>query len=981
MDATVRTPVVTCALALLIWMGLAQDTPRSHAQLIDNADDNQPAEPGLALDIDALLNDDSVLQETIDSNIWSISAQPGRRLIQIPIIVTPTDEITRLASPSIKLRGGRFVAWRIVQDEQDPNSLGGSRSGQSGQTSPRNNPLSVGSLRNTGIEDLGQLDNPGPSGTTNPNADSLTLEDALPENIPVLARDMMVNPDGVIAWQLERAIAGAEVKSGTEGYFLKLRPDRLQELEPQRPERNTRQSGGRGTGGDAREAAAKRRAEELEYRTKATAYRDLRNLVRKLPDEFQANMPSRLWAIFEVSDRIDELSFTGGAPMPWQIDMDDLATLQQVASSTGGGGTELTSADFTAISQMTLMLANEHPLTQRAVANTMASAQMFGKATQGDALYRLINKLLQSGDTETVHAAVGGLAATVPPTPASLSLLRGALADMDPGAKLLALGGLLSTQENDPIGQRQMIDTANQMMADPEGPGVVYVLEELAGVLTDKPDTVLFVGSGIRFDELDEVALDEAIVFVANAAGDSAVAAEWMDRGLLGSSNPRVVSRTIEVLGTSAPGGGMISMLTKQLVVFSFGPEVKDKASRTKPPLRGIVRIPINSTGHSIYRALNAGDPEVRAMGWKALRHFQVHDEAGLANRQPQGQDETPDQPDRMSMILDAAFNETVTPTQLVIFLVNQEQTPQATSALVRVVVEGRGPAITQAARALVRSGRQLDEPIRELTPDQRGSFAMRLYEAVTGSSPMVAGLMRVTDERSPLVFWFAQHVSTSGLPKTADWASAANGEENLLSLAASNDPALANGAVAGLVASAGGDDDLARTLAREMGNAPDRSQEALREQWGEAKQEIFVSRLTHAAGRYRLVVNLRGVEDGGFGSPGGFRFPGQGGSFETAANAPLIKSYNVAVIELEADGHSIGLASGTLTLGVPEAHLAISLLVPTELKDFGNEELADVPIEDVDGAVDLLPQDDGSWRGAAELLDGRSIEVIFDPE
>ena len=88
-----------------------------------------------------------------------------------------------------------------------------------------------------------------------------------------------------------------------------------------------------------------------------------------------------------------------------------------------------------------------------------------------------------------------------------------------------------------------------------------------------------------------------------------------------------------------------------------------------------------------------------------------------------------------------------------------------------------------------------------------------------------------------------------------------------------------------------------------------------------------------------------------------------------------------VALIELEADGDSLGLASGTLTLGVPETHLAISLLVPTELKDFGNEELAQVPIEDVDGSIDLLPQKTGSWRGAASLLDGRSIEVVFDPE
>ena len=43
-------------------------------------------------------------------------------------------------------------------------------------------------------------------------------------------------------------------------------------------------------------------------------------------------------------------------------------------------------------------------------------------------------------------------------------------------------------------------------------------------------------------------------------------------------------------------------------------------------------------------------------------------------------------------------MTETVTPQGLVMFLVNQRDTEPATAALVRIVVEGRGPAITQAA-------------------------------------------------------------------------------------------------------------------------------------------------------------------------------------------------------------------------------------------------------------------------------------------
>ncbi len=975
MYATVRTPVVTLALALTVWLGFAAVNPHARAQLVPAGDANKPPEPGLEIDTAALLTDDRVFEDSVESNIWSIKPQPGRRLIQIPMIVTPTDQTSRLASPSVKLRGGRFIAWRIIPDDRDSSAAQNTRRGARG---PRGaDALTLGNLRNIGFSDLDQLDRRGRSAPDTAVGDVVNLADELPQNIPVLARSVTISPDGIIHWQLERAIPGGEVKSGDEGYLLKLRPDRLQALEPQRPARQGRVTGGQ----NPREAAAKRRTEELEYRAKAEAYRALRSQVRKLPDEFQTKLPTRLWAVYEVSDRFKELSFTGAPPMPWRVALKNLDTLREVASRSGRGG-ELTSQDFTSVTQMSLMLADEHPLTQRLVADALDAADIYNQAQTGDALYRLIDTLLKGSDALAKRTVTAGIASTVPPTPATLSLLKGAFTHLDPKSKLLALSGILATQDSDPISRRQMIETANQMIADPDGPGVVYVLDELSRSLADKPDAVALVGGGIRFDSLDPVSLDQAIVFTADAAEHSAVAAEWMGHGLLGSSNPRVVRRTVELLGTSAPGGGVISMMTKAVIQFTFGPANADAASRAKPPLRGIARIPIDSAGHSIYRVLNAGDPELRMLGWKALRHFQVYDDPS-AGRGPSPTEGAADEPDRLELILDAAFNETVTPGQLVTFLVHQLDTREATAALVRVVVEGRGPAITQAARALVRSGRELDQPIQAMNPDQRGTFAARLYEAVTGSSPMVAGLMRVPDARSPMVNWFARHISTTGLPQASDWVRAANGEDNLVTLAASGDPELASAAVAGLVASAGGDEQTARDLARRFANASDRSVGGIREQWSSAKQDIYASRMRHAAGRYRLIVNLRGSADTSFNTDprfGNIDFPTPGNPAQ-AANAPLIKSINVALIELEADGHSLGLASGTLTLGVSDTSLAIAVEDPGELKDFGNKELSKLPLEDIDQPIDLLPQKDGSWRGAAALRDGRSIEVIFDPE
>jgi hypothetical protein len=974
-----RTPVFAWALALCAGVWFAHAVDAQGPVLLPNEAGETHA-PGLELDTAALLNDDRVFEDSVDGNIWSIKAQPGRRLIQLPMVVTPTDGDTRLASPQIKLRGGRFIAWRIVQDPQTAGQAGGAASRRIVR---RDDVPSIRNLRGLDVAGLDQLGQSRDQGSPPPRQALGRDEpdEALPDGVPILTRDMTVTSSGSIVWGLERAIPGGEIKTGTQGYFLKLRPDRLKALEPKRPERQTRSAGGQ----NSRESAAKRRDEENKFRDQAKAYRELRDEVRKLPDEFQARLPKRLWAVFEVSDRFSDFSFNGPPPMPWRLSQQDMQTLRETASrSTGGSGGELSTKDFTAISQMTLLLADEHPLTQRMVANTLAQAGLFGQAKTGGALYRLIEGTLAGSDPQAKRTITAGLAKTLPPTPATLGLLKNAFANLDPASKLLALGGMLATENNDPVGQRNMLETANQMIADPDGPGVVYVLSELARAVADKPDVVTLVGSSIRFDSLSAASLDQAIIYTADASEHSAVAAEWMENGLLGSASPTVVRRTVELLGTSAPNGGAVSQITKAMIEAGFGPATKNTANQPKPQLRGIARIPIGSAGHSIYRVLNAGDPDLRALGWKALKHFQVYDDPSARNRSPQAPAGEPSaEPDRLDLILDAALRETVTPPQMVAFLVNQQDPQAATRALVRIVVEGRGPTITLAARSLVRSGRELTDPLHALDADQRGAFSARLYEAVTGSSPMFAALLRTTQPNAPLIDWFARYVSTSGLPDANAWAQAAGGEDQLLTLAASSDPDLADAAVSALVASAGGDTLTARDLARRLANATDRSVGALREQWATAKKEIYISRLSHAAGRYRLIVNLRGSSDTTFNDAppfgGGFSIPSQ--TPEDFSTAPLIKSFNIAGIELIADGQSLSLSSGTLTLGVSDARLAILLQDPGELKEFGDKELNQLPFEQITEPIELLPQGDRSWRGGDSLQDGRSVEVVFEPQ
>ena len=920
--------------------------------------------PDITLDTEALLDDDRVFEESINSHVWSITPQPGRRLIQVPMIVTPGEQDTRLSTPEVKLRGGRFIAWRIIMDPPADNTpLANNRAPSYSPQDP-----SLRNFRGMDIDGLDAMSRAGANPPVDPQPANAQPGSTISQDIPVLARDMTVTSSGSIIWELERAIPGGEVNSGEEGYLLKLRPDRLQEMQPERPERQTRSTGNT-RGGNTREALAQRREQEMKFREEVQAFRELRDHVRDLPDEFQARLPHTLWAIYEVTDRFDEFSFTGPAPMPWELSLADLESMRQTAGrNTSDQG--LTAEDFTAVSQMSLMLANEHPLTQQMVANTLSRAGLLSKAETGDALYRLIQRLLQGSDPKAKRTVAAGLASTVPPTPATLGLLKGAFDSLDAGAKLIALSGMLAADQDDALGQKQMLETANQMIADPNGPGVVYVLKELANAVADKPDTVTLVGTSIQFNDLGPESLDEAIAFVAGAAGHSAVAAKWMELGLLGSSDPKVVRRTVEVLGSES---------------FAVEQPQEARANAAQqgeaPADPGAANIPIDSANHSLYRVLNDADTELRELGWKAIRHFRVEDDPNARSRASASiTGDGSAEPDRLNLILDAAFNETVTPPQLVAFLINQQNDRATTPALMRVVIEGRGPAITEASQALVESGRDLTRPLQSLDPEQRGTFSARLYESVNGSAPMVAALLRTPESNSQLIGWFARYVSTSGLPEDTEWAKAVGSEQQLLTLAASNDPDLADAAVAALVASVGGDSDAARELARQFANATDRSVAALSEMWASGKQEIFTEKLSSAAGSYRLIVNLYDNTGTNFGEPG-FGGGGFGAQAPVAVSGEPTKSLNIAGFVLEADGQSIAMTSGTLTLSVSDSQPAIVITDPGELKNFGNKELNELPIEEITEPIELLGRSDGSWHGAASFFDGRIIEIVFKPE
>ncbi|HEX7010694.1 MAG TPA: hypothetical protein VF184_11990, partial [Phycisphaeraceae bacterium] len=361
---------------------------------------------------------------------------------------------------------------------------------------------------------------------------------------------------------------------------------------------------------------------------------------------------------------------------------------------------------------------------------------------------------------------------------------------------------------------------------------------------------------------------------------------------------------------------------------------------------------------------------------------------------------------DPLGLILEAALGRQPTPPQVALFLARQPPNPASTQALMRVVIEADSRASALAGRLILGSGRSIQRELQSLSAPQRGQFAARLYEAVRGQAPLVAGLL-ADPGRSTAINWFAQQIQARRLPEPSEWVQAFNSEQRLLELAASPDPAVAAGAVAALVASAGGDNLTAQELAQRFAQATDRSARGLEPAWRAAKQEIYIRRLSAAAGSYRLTLLVRGQASnqpmrpmpGGRPMPPGAVPPPPGmppmppdfpadpygdpflaGPRPEALQQPVQMQITLGVVELIADGQSVRLGSQTVTLTVPQERLAIRIAQPHELKNFQNEQIAQLPLDRLNQPLDLLPQPDGSWRGGVEMLDGRVVELWMEP-
>lgn len=924
-----------------------------------------------SLCLEGLLGDVGAMRPaTLAGSVWTFEPQPGRTLVVLPIAVDPEVSGVTLEEPAFSPQGSRFVAWMLPGDDAGARRDAGARTPSDAE-----------------LLDTERFLAPPQEGDPAQYAEEQAPGYVLPEGAPRAARSLELVAGGRVAWEAERALSGTIQASSTQptmvdAYRLKLDPAQVRAMRPERPARPPRTPGE-----DRRTYDLRVRQINAEFRTASEAFRRMSDAVRGLPVRFEAQRPGVVLAVFEVN-AFGNLILRGHPAGRWAVSPGDLEVVGRLAASSGGrsgGGDGDFSAEAAADLATLLRVASDaHPWAQRAAARALAGSGYLTQAAAdpGDPAVRVALALLDSADTAARRRAVFALTQVEPVTAASAALL--ALAAQKAGnvaVDAAAVRALLVVEVAGDQGHRGTVDlpavvrvlaVANELLAATDGPDGGAVVRELlaatggaaSGGRGGVPDEVapMLVG-GLGFTGLAGERFDSAAVAVIEAAPrHPVVAGGWLNRHLLGSADPTQVHRTLDLLdGLSEPAPA---------------------GDPRSPRLEG--GLPLDTANHALLRVLNSGDAELRGKAWRALPWFVLSDgQRGAADG---------DSGAVLEALLNAGLARAATPESLAVFLDRQPDDPAVgdavTRALVRVTAEGDSGSARRAAGALLGSGRDVARALDALDADGRARFVARLYDRLEGSLSPVTGLIRA--EGSALTRFLGEALGEGVLPPAAAWAEAAGREQTLFGYATGDDEGLARAAIAALAAQAGANtpQQLAAVGAFQ-GRRRALSPADFGAAWAAVRQVLFTARLAEAAGDYRMVVILRGrkpaAADGGgltsdpvLGTDPGALAGGTGNQDADAEEHQ--ERWVLGVVELVADGGAVRLGAGTPAITVPDDRLAIRLPSPGDLKNLEVDELQDLPLERIDGPLDLLPDGQGGWGGDVDLVDGRRFELRLEP-
>ena len=941
---------------------------------IEAAEEQAPAgvPPKVTIDVEALLSSPLPLSAAAEDAVWQLTGLGGGRIIQLPLVIEPGESATTITSGTIGVRGGRFITFHLLPEPSEAK---------------------VGAA----------------GGGTDPAEFR-----GLPAQTPLFLRKFDVQPNGTMTWKLERFINGAALKDVDVDYAYRIDLPRLSKIDPGAPPRITRDGNE-----DMRTFNERRRSLEQEHRAKSAAFRDRRKAVMELPDEFTAPLPPRVWAVFEVGGKLDAVTVTGVAPEPWPLDIAGLELIRRWAGAADAGAQQMTPMEKErALAALQSAVDSGHPYNVRLAAYASARSGLPAMATPGDAAYRVLGKLIAGDDTTARLTTLKSVAGTVPPTQATVALLKESASTFDAPAQLAALSGLLRADPSDFEQMRSLVESTTKMLADPQGPDPAEVLATL--VSQANPAAYPALEQTIAFATLPEDRKLRALHYVLVQAPHHPLPAGWLHFSYLNPRQPDMIRLTLATLNaatldtpdaeadraasaaadapvdpTAAPAeAGPTDMLAKlrslvgqpaaptatpgqpaRAAIEPPAPDFAPPVPSDAKPLTLVGRLKMPSPEHHLVMTFTSTDPAIREQAWKALP-FLVIAEGPTATSPNAGSPPVADAA-RLAKVYDAilaaALAQTDTPGRVVPFFVRQSDTERVTAALVDLVLNADVAAAARAGQALLGSERAIEPRLVEMSVDERVKFAQRLYAAAGEDAPLTTGIMRLNNPQSPFLPWFANAVSkasSTGLPTASDWAKPPGNEDALLQIALSTDQVVALGAAAALAASVGGNDDHARELAKAFDLVTTRTVEGIRPEWLVQRKRIFTARLQGSAGPHRLTLRIYPAPDPALPPP--------------APDAPLgepDKVVDLGTVDLAPEGETVVLAARNFGISTPPDKLAIRIDDLAQLHNMPGEEVKALPLDQVGGGVELEPQPDGSWRGVFTLPPRNArAEVVLVP-
>ena len=898
------------------------------------------------LDVEALLSWDEVLSQDFADAVWNYTPREGRRLVQIPVRLEQVRAAATLDRPAVDVRLGRFMVWRIPEPKEDR-----------GRDDPRDRPadrredgvMSVGDRRAlaelSGGEQRVRDDDPARE-AIRAAGDAVSEMDRLlgeaEQDIPRVARSIEVRPDGTVAFPVERAIPGAEVSPGDSLYHLYLRRDRLQDKAPSRdslPERNRDE--------DLRAFRQRQLEAREQLLADMKAFRDLRKAVSALPDEVVVRRPEVVLCVFEMPEVIDELELTGGFDAlagAWSVPFDLLDELREMTQRRGSGRREeLTEEDRELAERLLQWTSNQHPLSLRAAAFALRSAGWVSVAEVNGPVYKLFARIIRGNDSLARKEALAALVGLVPPTPASARLLRDSASQLTPELRMISLRNLFSMDPRQRGGTEELVNTANDVLADPKSPPAAEVVLEIVRTAEGNDRAASALMEGLDFAALPQDRRDAAIEAVVRLGGRFELARRWINEQLLRSRDEAVVRRTLETLAHV------------KLDEAAERGRLRDPRQRRRgeeeveSPLaegQAAPRIPIYSSLHAMFDLLDSPDEAMRSLAFDALRAFVF----GPVERGPrEAQREDP----RYRRLVEVALDQRPVSGKVAVFLGRQRDTQEAATALARVVLEAGEPAAGVAAAELLALEHDLTPLLSNMRSAERRKLVSRLYLEAHGRVSPIVGLLDARGATRQLLPWIGRQIGTGELPPERDWADIYGDERRLLELVAEADEVVARAAAAALIAAAGGPLDEADPLVRRLSSIDSNDTDQLRDAWAQFRAEMFKRVLQDAAGDYRVRLDV-----------------GRGGESET---------FNLGRLTLLASEAGLTVANNAFPLEPGDEGPSLKIR-PVELKNLPNEAVADLPLQRADGPLILHREQDGRWSGEIVLRDGHRVSMQLEP-